>query len=160
MWPYVTICNHMWPYVTTCSQVIPNPMTIVTICDHLWPGVAKSATSCGRPKKVNYDQIQLIWAHVTLVSTCDYLWPDDTKSAELWEAQKGNSSSYYSYTSYHFQLHQLPSPVTQTSYFSYVLQLLQLPIPVTQDTQSSCPSYLSYSSYQIPPPSISHRRYS
>ena len=147
---------------------------------------------------------------------CEHLWPDDTKFAELWGAQKGNSSqpnlvivticdhqliqlptpnipvthsNYSSYSSYQFQLLQLPfpvfqlptpvitvtpvtissytsypvqlpSPVTQTSYFSYVLQLLQLPIPVTQDTQSSCPSYLSYSSYQIPPPSISHRRYS
>ena len=166
----------MWPHVT--DNLLPGDTKpkwplwpYVTKCDHLWPGVDKSAKICGWPKKVTYDQIWSIWTHVTLVTTCDHLWPGDTKSAESCRRPKKVTHpnqiwslracvvimtmwppvTQSSYSSYPFQLLQLPisvTPVTVSSYSSYPLQLLQLSILVTPVTHSSYPHQL----LQLPPP--------
>ena len=184
MWPPVTrcwqICKDLW--VAKKGNVWPNlvNMNPCDPCDHMWPPVTRwyqTAESCGRPKKVTHpNQIWSVRTRVVNMTICDHQLPNPVAPV--------THSKYFSYSSYQFQLLQLPylvtpvntvihssytsyplqlpTPVTPVTPSSYLFQSLQLPIPVTPDTHSSYPSYSSYSSctsYPILPPSISHRRY-
>ena len=170
MWPPVTrwcqICNYLWEAkkVTYLNQIwsIWTNVTIVTICDHMWPPVArwyqthmtcdnlwpgdtKSAKSCGRPKKGNISQPNLV-----SMNTCGHC-----------NHQLPTPVTYSSYSNYPLQSLQFPIPVipvTHSSYSSYPFQIFQLPPQVIPVTHSSYSIYPIQSPTQVTP--VTHSSYS
>ena len=133
----VTICDHMWPPVARWYQ------THMT-CDNLWPGDTKSAKSCGRPKKGNISQPNLV--SMNTCGHCNHQLPTPVtySSYSNYPLQfpiPVIPVTHSRYSSYPLKLFQLPTPVTPFIQSSHPLKLLQLPIPVTPVTHSSYSSY-------------------
>ena len=182
LWPYVTTCYHLLPgdtkpiwHVTTCDQVIPNLLRAV--------GGPKKVTYPNQIWSVWTHVVIATTSYPLLLLTPVTQITHSSHSSSPFQLFQLPIPvipvSHSRYSSYPLKLFQLPTPVTPFIQSSHPLKLLQLPIPVTHSSYPLkllqlptpvTPVTINIQSFsliidrekrsQIPPPSVSHRRYS